>query len=796
MIKTDANDKFFFFCFCSGCSPICWLIIVSFPFLFLYSCSTDTKLTLGRCVPEDAVWVLRQSGDADTTGLLPDSLEFWRARFGLRSILAAWCPAGAGVNDWLLIGELPAEKRKKAADIVSPDLISRTWKYLGHNLVILDATESHKVTFSVLDRRYLVLSFRTGLVEEALERRSKRGIGWAQIFRRFPVSGASQLYWNSANTSALLPPAVVSQGWFSALPGDRTTSTPLFFTPQRGNIRGRETPFPFSAAALCPQDVAFLEYPARLSAAATPYWSRYFQPWMQEGITGVTLPVNEPVVMLPVRDSAAMRRLLLKYAEQTGIFRDYDYQSFRIVHVMDAEVARVFGWKNATSLAFTEVGDWVILAASAGILERWIDYLRVGATLRLPHIPENATALYWSYDIRQQDFPSWLDSVVPERKRAVMRVEADRKGLAYTWIPVEAPNADPATPALLWRVSVPEAIKEYYPLYGTPFVALVDSLHQLSLFEEESGRLRWRVRLDGPLLSDVERVQDPLNGVTGWLMNTRKTVYFLTDDGADQAGFPRELRALASTGLTLVQEPGRLPYFFFPADNGRIYGYQLSGAPLAGWDPGPLAGKVESPMRFLAYAQQDYLIGICSDGELFAFGADGQPHFLGVGLPVAPHPALFMDGARVVVADGSSRVRVANLRGEHFPLAVSPGNRGKVAFQFADLWGDTRKDYLALEGKRLTLSAYDRDEFRRVWGKELADRPDRLEIVPGVEKAGIGLLYKASRTFDVRDGRGERIRGFPIGSTHGLKWNAKQGIAITVYEQALMAYRINPGASR
>ncbi|MDX2430644.1 MAG: hypothetical protein QNK35_06915 [Bacteroides sp.] len=119
-----------------------------------------------------------------------------------------------------------------------------------------------------------------------------------------------------------------------------------------------------------------------------------------------------------------------------------------------------------------------------------------------------------------------------------------------------------------------------------------------------TGRILWKLKLEGPLLGEVHQVDFYKNGKLQYLFNTAGQLHLIDRNGNYVERYPVSLRSEASAPLALFDYDNSRDYrIFIPGTDRKIYLYDIEGNVVAGWK----FGKTES---LVTTAPQHFRIGV------------------------------------------------------------------------------------------------------------------------------------------------------------------------------------------
>lgn len=134
-------------------------------------------------------------------------------------------------------------------------------------------------------------------------------------------------------------------------------------------------------------------------------------------------------------------------------------------------------------------------------------------------------------------------------------------------------------------------------------IFIQDAANKIYLINS-TGRILWKLKMDGPLLGEVHQVDFYKNGKLQFLFNTPGKLHLIDRNGNYVERYPVALRSEASSPLALFDYDKSRDYrIFIPGVDRKIYVYNIEGNVVPGWD----FGKTES---LVTKAPQHFRIGV------------------------------------------------------------------------------------------------------------------------------------------------------------------------------------------
>lgn len=105
-----------------------------------------------------------------------------------------------------------------------------------------------------------------------------------------------------------------------------------------------------------------------------------------------------------------------------------------------------------------------------------------------------------------------------------------------------------------------------------------------------------------------------------FLFTTTTKIFLINSAGEDFANYPIRLSA-PCTAETVVSSNRKR--FFVPCNNGNLYGYEISGKPLAGFSPKVGIGELLQPLDILKHNGQEFIVANNTSGKLMLIAESG-----------------------------------------------------------------------------------------------------------------------------------------------------------------------------
>jgi hypothetical protein len=246
---------------------------------------------------------------------------------------------------------------------------------------------------------------------------------------------------------------------------------------------------------------------------------------------------------------------------------------------------------------------------------------------------------------------------------------------------------------------------------------LVQDLRSSLYLVNSTGRVLWKLRLDGPVLGEIYQVDYYNNGKLQYLFNTATGIHLIDRNGNYVERYPVKLRADATNGIALFDYDKRKEYRIFVAcEDRKVYVYDLQGNIVPGWTFKNTEGIVKKPVQHFRVAEKDYII-FSDPVRTYILDRRGEERIrVREPLIVAENNLFYLDmniagkGPRFVTTNQSGSVIGISLSGEvegilehsatsgHFFRIKDINRDGQIEFLFAD---KNVLEVIDLKGKRL-----------------------------------------------------------------------------------------------
>ncbi len=158
------------------------------------------------------------------------------------------------------------------------------------------------------------------------------------------------------------------------------------------------------------------------------------------------------------------------------------------------------------------------------------------------------------------------------------------------------------------------------------YILVQDKKNAVYLLSSEGQKL-WKTQLESPILSKIYSIDFYQNEEQQFLFNTEEKIHIIKESGEHLDNYPLKLSAYATAGLMLIGT-GSDKFFFLPCDNEMLYGYELNGKPMKGWNPLSVMGMVKQPLKFLKQKDNTFIISVNNEGTVSFINPNSELEFV------------------------------------------------------------------------------------------------------------------------------------------------------------------------
>ena len=251
----------------------------------------------------------------------------------------------------------------------------------------------------------------------------------------------------------------------------------------------------------------------------------------------------------------------------------------------------------------------------------------------------------------------------------------------------ESDTSGTATPSTgssaLWSMEVGAAVQRgpwlvEDHLSRTRMLLVQDEKNRIALISC-TGKLMWRMELDGPILGDVHQVDRYRNGKLQMLFNTAKRIHLIDRNGKNVERFPIDLKEAASGPLSVFDYENKKDYrVLVPTEAKHLLNFDMNAQAVTGWAPPATSDVCQVPVEHLRVRGKDHVILVDDGGRITVLDRKGNPRYEPKArIPkdaqlIGLLPAMEIGDVRVLWMDADGRSQGTTLAGKTDTITVTP----------------------------------------------------------------------------------------------------------------------------
>lgn len=300
------------------------------------------------------------------------------------------------------------------------------------------------------------------------------------------------------------------------------------------------------------------------------------------------------------------------------------------------------------------------------------------------------------------------------------------------------------------------------------YIVAQDDTNTLYLIDEESNIL-WKQPIGNAIISDVYPIDYYKNGQTQLFFNTRTHIYLMDLDGKMMPNYPIKLSAEASFGMSLFDYDLNKNYRAFIACNNQcVYGYDVSGRPLDGWNPKRVGEVIDRPQHIRA-SNKDLIFIPTAQGYFYFLNRKGelQSQFRD-SINIQYYNPFYFDANveysknRFVSTDQFGKIKSIYVDGHRLYKSVGTWS-SEHSFLYANVMGDEKKDYVFIDNNQLMVYQDDSTVgYNYQFKSNINDQA--FEFKYQTNESYLGVISKETEQVYLFDREGKLWKGFPVNS--------------------------------
>jgi hypothetical protein len=333
-------------------------------------------------------------------------------------------------------------------------------------------------------------------------------------------------------------------------------------------------------------------------------------------------------------------------------------------------------------------------------------------------------------------------------------------------------NAGISKPQTVWESKI-DTLADFKPVFVVNHQTnqnevFVQDLKNNIYLINQVGRILWKLQLPEPIKSEVFQVDYFSNGKLQLLFSTRNFIYLVDRNGNFVEKYPVKLRSPATCGVSVFDYDNNRNYRLFIACEDRsVYAYTKEGNLLSGWNFSKSENFVTQPVSHFRIGDKDYIV--FGDGyKTYILDRKGNTRVrVDTYFPMSARNNYYLDlprntsEAALVTTDTTGKVYFLGFDGKVKMMETKDKFTNNHYFDYKDLNGDGKSEFIFLEGKKLTVYNSNMSRlFACDFKSSVQSRPAYYQFSFSDRKLGVvsrqdNLIYLINNT-------GEFYNGFPL----------------------------------
>ena len=476
------------------------------------------------------------------------------------------------------------------------------------------------------------------------------------------------------------------------------------------------------------------------------------------------------------------------------VYRDYEIRQINLPDLFPKLFGPLFGQLKGNY--FTFIDQYVLFANTPGAIRDAInDYL---GNRTLAHdinfadfsdnLSEESNILLYSNIARSPFiYQSFANEQVAgdiglqvdlfrQFEAVAIQISSDRENMFYNNIFLKHNPVYKQETKSLWETRLdtairmkPQLVVNHYTKADEVFVQDVgNAVYLLS----NTGKVLWKVQLDGPIIGDVTQLDVYQNEKFQMLFNTQDRVYLLDRNGRHVDGYPVSLTSKATAQHAVFDYENNRDYrILIPAEDGSLYNFDRFGKQIKGWEFSRSRSPIRHQIQYFSLDGKDFLIGVDQRGNVLVLNRKGETRLnIGEKLPVSRNNRIHIEVGPslaktfLVTTDSSGNVLRLNLEGDLENIHLADFTAGHY-FYCADLNNDQNREYILADSNRLVVYEADKSVlFEQIFETNISESI-QLFTYPGNKKELTVVTARSNQIYLIST-QGILRENFPLfGST-------------------------------
>ncbi len=285
-----------------------------------------------------------------------------------------------------------------------------------------------------------------------------------------------------------------------------------------------------------------------------------------------------------------------------------------------------------------------------------------------------------------------------------------------------------------------------------------------------TGRILWKLKLEGPLLGEVHQVDFYKNGKLQYLFNTAGKLHLIDRNGNYVERYPVSLRSEATAPLALFDYDKSRDYrIFIPGADRKIYLYDIEGKVVSGWKFGKTESLVVTAPQHFRIGVKDFIL-VKDRTRAYFLNRQGKERIkpktrvlFSQGNPFILDMNIMEEKPRWISTDTSGNVLCVYMDGTVSTLLEQNLSTDHF-FRMQDMDMDGVPEYIFASGDELSLLKQDGTRlFSYRVRDEISEMPDIYKF--SASNIKIGITDRSRSRIYLINADGSLYEGFPLEGT-------------------------------
>lgn len=288
------------------------------------------------------------------------------------------------------------------------------------------------------------------------------------------------------------------------------------------------------------------------------------------------------------------------------------------------------------------------------------------------------------------------------------------------------------------------------------------NLYRISI----DGRILWKIKLAGPVRSEVFQLDCFKNGRLQYFFSTDKALHMISHDGSYVQNYPVTLNSVATNGVTVVDYDQKKDYrFFIAGKDHKIHLYDKKGKIIPDWVPARTENDIVQPVQYFRADKKDYIV-FADKNQAYILDRKGKSR-----VNIKEKINFSQNSFTLEPAAGKNKARLitTNINGNIISVGFDGSVRrlttGKFSphhfFIYDHFNSEIKRDYIFLDGDSMVV--YDQ-HVNRIVEKKLNHKVDFFpKLFTFADKSHkIGLTDTTNNRIFLYNSDGNITKGFPL----------------------------------